>query len=84
MITNTPVQTYFDPEKLVLPTVDSSSTGLRAALIQNGKQNASRFRAFTTMQQKYSQLKKVDKGDPGYILRLSEISPVFLRKKSSG
>lgn len=36
MVTNTPVLTYFDPEKPVLLTVDSSSTGLGAALIQDG------------------------------------------------
>ena len=58
MVTNTPVLTYFDSEKPVLLTVDSSSTGLGAAVIQNGKPVAYGSRALTTTQQKYSQLEK--------------------------
>lgn len=58
MVTNTPVLTYFDPEKPVLLTVDSSSTGLGAAIIQDGKPIAFGSRALTTTQQKYSQLEK--------------------------
>ena len=58
MVTNTPVLTYFDSKKPVLLTVDSSSTGLGAAVIQNGKPVAYGSRALTTTQQKYSQLEK--------------------------
>ncbi|XP_056016955.1 uncharacterized protein K02A2.6-like [Ostrea edulis] len=58
MVTNTPVLTYFDPEKPVLLTVDSSSTGLGAAVIQSDKPVAYGSRALTTTQQKYSQLEK--------------------------
>jgi hypothetical protein len=58
MVTDTPVLTYFDPEKPVLLTVDSSSTGLGAAVVQNGKPVAYGSRALTMTQQKYSQLEK--------------------------
>ena len=57
-MTNTPVLTYFNPEGPLLLTVDSSSTGLGAAIIPNGKPVVLGSRALTTTQQKYSQLEK--------------------------
>ena len=57
-MTNTPVLTYFNPEGPLLLTVDSSSTGLGAAIIPNGKPVVYGSRALTTTQQKYSQLEK--------------------------
>lgn len=55
MVTNTPVLTYFDPEKAIFLTVDSSSTRLGAAIIQSDKPVAFGSRTLTTTQQKYSQ-----------------------------
>ena len=58
MVTSTPVLRYYDPSKPVLLSVDASSTGLGAVLVQEGKPVAFASRALTPAQQKYAQIEK--------------------------
>lgn len=58
MATNTPILQYFDPNKPLTLSVDASSKGLGAVLIQNQKPVAYASRALTETQQKYPQIEK--------------------------
>ena len=58
MCTNTPVLAYFDETKPIVLTVDSSSKGLGAAIVQDGKPIAYASSALSETQQRYSQIEK--------------------------
>ncbi|XP_033731071.1 uncharacterized protein K02A2.6-like [Pecten maximus] len=57
-VTEAPVLRYYDPCKEITLTVDASSTGLGAALIQDGQPIAYASRALTETQQRYAQIEK--------------------------
>ena len=58
MATNAPILQYYDQSKPLTLSVDASSKGLGAVLIQNQRPVAYASRALTTTQQKYSQIEK--------------------------
>ena len=58
MCTNAPVLAYFDETKPIVLTVDSSSKGLGAAIVQDGKPIAYASSALSETQQRYSQIEK--------------------------
>ncbi|XP_033756234.1 uncharacterized protein K02A2.6-like [Pecten maximus] len=58
LVTEAPVLRYYDPFKEITLTVDASSTGLGAALIQDGQPIAYASRALTETQQRYAQIEK--------------------------
>ncbi|XP_062574225.1 uncharacterized protein K02A2.6-like [Saccostrea cucullata] len=58
MTTSAPILQYFDPNKPVMLSVDASSNGLGAVLIQEDKPVAYGSRALTETQQRYSQIEK--------------------------
>ena len=58
MCVNAPVLAYFDKDKPIVLSVDSSSKGMGAALLQEGKPIAYASCALTETQQRYSQIEK--------------------------
>lgn len=58
MCINAPVLAYFDKDKPIVLSVDSSSKGMGAALMQEGKPVAYGSCALTETQQRYSQIEK--------------------------
>lgn len=58
MAINAPVLVYYDDSKPLTLTVDSSSKGLGAAIVQEGKPIAYASSALTTTQKNYSQIEK--------------------------
>ena len=58
MCVNAPVLAYFDKDKPIVLSVDSSSKGMGAALLQEGKPVAYASCALTETQQRYSQIEK--------------------------
>lgn len=58
LVSNTPVLRYYDPKKPLTLTVDASSKGLGAALVQEGQPIAYGSRALTKSQQNYAQIEK--------------------------
>ncbi|KAK3108757.1 hypothetical protein FSP39_014959 [Pinctada imbricata] len=58
LVTKAPVLSYFDPKLPLVLTVDASSKGLGAAILQNDKPIAYASRALTKSQQNYSQIEK--------------------------
>ena len=58
MASNTPVLGYYDPAKPVTLSVDASSKGLGAVLLQGDQPIAYESRALTPTQQKYAQIEK--------------------------
>ena len=58
MATNTPILQYYDPNKPLTLSVDASSKGLGAVLIQDEKPVAYGSRALTETQQRYPQIEK--------------------------
>ena len=58
MAINAPVLVYYDGSKPLTLTVDSSSKGLGAAIVQEGKPIAYASSALTTTQKNYSQIEK--------------------------
>ena len=58
LVTKAPVLRYYDPKKPLTLTVDASSKGLGAALIQEGQPVAFASRALTKSQQNYAQIEK--------------------------
>ena len=58
VLTSNPVLQYYDVKKPVVLTVDSSSHGLGAALIQNDSVVAYASRALTDTEQRYAQIEK--------------------------
>ena len=58
MCVNAPVLAYFDKDKPIVLSVDSSSKGMGAALLQEGKPVAYASCALTETQQMYSQIEK--------------------------
>ncbi|XP_033756200.1 uncharacterized protein K02A2.6-like [Pecten maximus] len=58
LVTQAPVLRYYDPVKELTLTVDASSKGLGAAIIQDGQPIAYASRAMTTAQQNYAQIEK--------------------------
>ncbi|CAC5401780.1 unnamed protein product [Mytilus coruscus] len=58
MATNAPLLQFYDPNKLLTLSVDASSKGLGAVLIQNQKPVAYASRALTQTQQQYPQIEK--------------------------
>lgn len=57
-VTEAPVLSYYDPKKELTLTVDASSKGLGAALLQEGHPIAYSSMAMTKPQQKYAQIEK--------------------------
>ncbi|XP_060084332.1 uncharacterized protein K02A2.6-like [Ylistrum balloti] len=58
MVTQAPVLKYYDPKKELTLTVDASSKGLGAAILQEGHPIAYASRAMTSAQQNYAQIEK--------------------------
>ena len=58
MCVNAPVLAYYDKTKPIVLTVDSSSKGLGADIMQEGKPIAYASCALTETQQRYSQIEK--------------------------
>ena len=58
MCVNAPVLAYYDKRKPIVLTVDSSSKGLGAAIMQEGKPIAYASCALTETQQRYSQIER--------------------------
>ena len=58
MAVNAPILQYYNPKKPLTLSVDSSSAGLGAVLIQEGKPIAYGSRALTETQKKYPQIEK--------------------------
>ncbi|XP_025270352.1 uncharacterized protein K02A2.6-like [Camponotus floridanus] len=58
LITQAPVLGYYDPNKKLTLSVDASSIGLGATLIQEGQPIAYASRALTEVQTRYSQIEK--------------------------
>ena len=58
MCVNAPVLAYFDKDKPIVLSVDSSSKGMGAALLQEGKPIAYASCALTETQQRYCQIEK--------------------------
>ena len=58
MCVNAPVLAYYDKRKPIVLTVDSSSKGLGAAIMQEGKPIAYASCALTETQQRYSQTER--------------------------
>ncbi|VDI12787.1 Hypothetical predicted protein [Mytilus galloprovincialis] len=58
MATNAPLLQYYNPNKPLTLSVDASSKGLGAVLIQNQKPVADASRALTQTQQRYPQIEK--------------------------
>lgn len=58
LVSNTPVLRNYDPKKPPTLTVDASSKGLGAALVQEGQPIAYGSRALTKSQQNYAQIEK--------------------------
>ena len=58
LVTNAPVLSYYDPKKPLVLTVDASSKGLGAAVVQEGRPIAYASRALTSSQQNYAQIEK--------------------------
>jgi len=58
MASSTPVLGYYDPSKPLTLSVDASSKGLGAVLLQDGKPLAYAPRALTPTQERYAQIEK--------------------------
>lgn len=58
LVANTPVLGYYNPKKPVVLSVDASSTGLGAVLLQDEQPIAYASRALTESQQKHAQIEK--------------------------
>ena len=58
LVANTPVLRYFDPKEPLTLSVDASSKGLGAAILQQDKPIAYASRALTKTQQNYAQIEK--------------------------
>ena len=58
ILTKKPVLKYFEPEKEVVISVDASSKGLGAVLLQDNKPCAYASRSMTNSQTKYAQIEK--------------------------
>ena len=58
MASSTPVLGYYDPSKPLTLSVDASSKGLGAVLLQDGKPLAYASRALTPTQERYAQIEK--------------------------
>ncbi|XP_033745588.1 uncharacterized protein K02A2.6-like [Pecten maximus] len=58
LVIKAPVLRYYDKNKELVLTVDASSKGLGAALVQEGQPIAFASRALTTCQQNYAQIEK--------------------------
>lgn len=58
LVTESPILRYYDPNKPLTLTVDASSTGLGAALVQEGQPIAYASRALTKSQKNYAQIEK--------------------------
>lgn len=58
LVTDSPVLRYYDPKKPLTLTVDASSKGLGAAIVQEGQPIAYASRALTKSQQNYAQIEK--------------------------
>ena len=58
MASSTPVLGYYDPSKPLTLSVDASSKGLGAVLLQDGKPLAYTSRALTPTQERYTQIEK--------------------------
>ena len=58
MITKAPVLKYFNPKRPIKLSVDASSKGLGAVLLQDNHPIAYASKAFTTCQQNYAQIEK--------------------------
>jgi len=57
-VSSTPVLKYYDPSKPLILSVDASSKGIGAVLIQDGQPIAYGSRALTSAQQNYPQIEK--------------------------
>ena len=75
MASSTPVLGYYDPSKPLCLSVDASSKGLGAVLLQGEKPLAYASRALTPTQQRYAQ---IEKETLAYRVRSAEISSVHL------
>ena len=58
MVSSTPILGYYDPSKPLCLSVDASSKGLGAVLLQDEKPPAYASRALTPTQQRYAQIEK--------------------------
>ena len=58
LITTAPILVYYDPAKALVVQCDASSTGLGAALLQDGKPIAYASRALSTTETRYAQIEK--------------------------
>ena len=58
MVSSTPILGYYDPSKPSCLSVDASSKGLGAVLLQDEKLQAYASRALTPTQQRYAQIEK--------------------------
>lgn len=58
LASNTPVLRYYDPAQQLTLSVDASSQGLGAVILQNGQPIAYASRALTSAQQNYAQIEK--------------------------